>query len=461
MALVTNDTGKENDLVKAGAEAPRAAPVNTVQLFSPEYKSTAVDTRWTPHTNLLVHIEGHAWVVDYYAQVIDSDSQLSGQQLSVSAVYQQYTKIISMEMRVNNPLAASQDETTKAMTLSGVATTYPFIIPNEGDMFIADIGEGKRGVFRVTGSIKKSIFKEACYEITYSLDTDQADKLIDLNQKTVKTVYFHKDFLNYGQNPLLIPSAHAALLEIDKVYDTLMRQYFRKFFSHEFQTLLVPGQAQTVYDPFLVNFVLSQFSTWDCPEITKIRRLNVDDDETMRCDSLWRALQDKESMYLNSAFKRAGLVSTGLFTMNPVFEGIRYTGIDQVVYPIDPVLTVDGLQFNPSKLLSATKLTQPTSGQGLLSEMVRAINVQALPATAASIYPVATDDCYVLSQAFYDKSAEQSTLESLVWGYVDGLSVDVEQLVTTAKRHAQWGILEQFYYVPIVMVLLRGIKRGL
>jgi hypothetical protein len=461
MALVTNDTGKEDDLVKAGGEAPRASPVNTVRLYDPEYKVTPVDTRWTPHTNLLVHIEGYAWVVDYYAQVINADSQLSGQQLSVSAVYQQYTKIVSMEMRVNNPLTSSQDGASKSMVLSGVATTYPFLIPNEGDMFVADIGQGKRGVFRITASVKKSIFKEACYEITYDLDTDKTDKLLDLNQKTVKTVYFHKDFLSYGQSPLLIPGAHAALLELERVYDTLTRQYFRKFFSHEFQTLLVPGQAQTTYDPFLVNFMLSQFSTWDCPEITKIRRLNVDDDKTMRCDSLWKALQEKESMYLDSAFKQAGLVSAGLFTANPVFEGIRYTGIDQVVYPIDPVLTVDGLDNGPRKLLAATRLIQPNSGQGLLSEMVHAINTQALAPRDTLVHPVAQDNCYVLSQAFYDKSEHQSVLESLVWAYLDGLAIDVEQLVATAKRHTTWGVLEQFYYVPIIMVLLRGTKRGM
>ena len=462
MAIVTNDTGKENDLVKASGAAPRAAPINTVRASSADYKSVAVDTRWTPRTNLLVHIEGQAWTVTYYAQVLDRDTQLSGQQLSISPVYQQYTKIVDMEMRVSNPLTSTQDESTKAMTLAGVAITYPFIIPNEGDMFVADVGEGRRGIFRVTNSIKKSIFKEACYEIAYSLDTDAGDKLLDLEHKAVKTLYFHKDFLSFGQNPLLVPSVHSAVLELSKVYDTLTRQYFKRFFSQEFQTLLVPGQGHTVYDAFLVNFLLAQFSTWDSPEVRKIRRLNVDDDETMRCDSLWRALMEKDAAYLNVAFKRAGLVSTRSFTDSPVMEGIRYTGISYAVYPLDPVLSVDGLLVNPSKLTGTATLVEASAGAGQLNEMVRAVNLQALPEGGApSVYPVTQDDCYVLSAAFYHRTAQQSTLEQLVWTFLDGGALDIEQLVGTAKRFTQWGALEQFYYVPIVMVLIRAVQRGL
>lgn len=462
MAIVTNATSHKNGLVSASPEAKPPSPINQVRITSPEYAATSVDTRWTPRTNLLTHVEGSAWILDYYSQVLNADSQLSGQQLSASAVYQSYTKICDMEVRVTSALTTSQDDSTKTMTVTGAATLYPFIIPNEGDMFVADIGEGKTGLFRVTNTLKKSIFKEACYEITYGLDTDQADKVEALEKKVVKTVHFHKDFLNYGQNPLLVHSEHASLLELDKVYHMLTRQYFKKFFSNEYQTLLVPGQPSTVYDHFLVDFLLSQYTTWDSPEIRYIRKLNVQDDDAMHCDSLWTALKEKDMSYLNTAFQEAGLTSTRIFTSNPVLEGIRYTGIDKAVYPSDPTLTVDGTLVNPTKPLGLDKLVTPAPGRGHLNQMVRALNLNTLGENIEDdIYPVTKDNYYVLSQAFYDQTSEQSVLEGMVWTYLTGGALNTAQLVTTAKLYTQWGLLEQFYYVPIIMTLIRGVQRGM
>lgn len=462
MPIVTNDTGKENDLLRATADAGSTAMVVSTRVASLQTKGVAVDSRTNPRANLLVHIEGHKWVVDYYSQVLNSDSQLSGLQPSVSAVNQQFLMIKDMEMRVSSPLSTTQDEVSKTMIVQGTAVLYPFTIPNEGNMFTGDLGDGTLGLFRITRTVKLSIFKEACYEITYILDTDNEAKLAALAQKVVKVVHFHKDFLTYGQSPLLIPSEHHALLELEKVYDTLMRQYFKRFFSNEFKTLMVPGQGSTVYDGFLVRFVLAQFTTWDSPEIRSIRRINTDDDETMSCDSLWRALAEGDMAYLNTAFTRAGLVSTRLFTQDPCMDGIRYTGIERAVYPLNPVLCVDGMQTNPTKGVTATGLITPPAAPGQLSETVWADNLLPLPtSTVPAIHPVAADDFYVLSEHFYKRDAGMSSLEALVWNHLEGKEADLQLLVTTAKRYTQWGALEQFYYAPILMVLIRAIKRGM
>ena len=55
------------------------------------------------------------------------------------------------------------------MAVNGTADVYPFIIPNVGDMFAADVGDGKEGVFTITSTEKKSLLKEAVYTIEYTL----------------------------------------------------------------------------------------------------------------------------------------------------------------------------------------------------------------------------------------------------------------------------------------------------
>jgi len=459
MSLVTGDPLRENGLVKAGALAPLPATVSTVKVNSDSYFNTIIDLKWVPRINILTHIEGSGWVVDYYSQVLNTDSNLSGQQFTKNPVYQSYTLIKNMEMKVSTPLASSQDAESKAMIVTGTSLLYPFLIPNEGDMFTADIGEGKLGIFRVTDSIKKSIFKESCYEISYGLDSDDnQDNSVDLNQKVIKTYYFHKDFLNYGQNPLLINSDNDILISLYKTYKTLTAQYFKRFFSNEFQTLILPSQIYTTYDHFLTNYLLDEFSTRDSLEIKHIRRLNLDDDDVMKSDSLWTALKLKDISYLNTCFNKAGLVNSRLFTKDPVLEGIYYTGINKTIYPIDPILTVDYLQDNKSKMLDIEQLTPSIASD---NKIIRSVNLRGNFNVYDSIYTVTIDNYYILSSNFYNKTNTQSPLEIMVWDYLENKPIDYTQLSDTAKVYFKWGILEQFYYIPIILTMIRSVIRGL
>lgn len=463
MPLITGDSLDEDGIIHADALADTPSPIITVAPTSPKYNSTFVDLKWTPRTNLLTHIEGSSWIVHYYSQVIDTSNNLSGQQYTKNPVYQSYTLIKDMEMKVSSPLATSQDSETKGMTVTGTALLYPFIIPNEGDMFVADIGEGKLAVFRVTDSIKKSIFKEACYEISYGLQDDNHTGSIDnLNLKVVKTVYYHKDFLTNGQNPLLVSNDNDVYLKLSKAYSLMAQQYFKKFFSNEFKTILVPGQEQSTYDHFLVDYLLSEFNTDDSSEIRYIRKLNLDDDDSMKADSFWKALKFRDISFMNTVFKQAGLTSSRMFTRDPILNGIIYTGISRVVYPIDPQLTVDYLQVNRSKELLLETLTPSPIIPGSNNSMVRAINLRGTTQkTAESVYTVTKDNYYVFSKDFYDKTVQQSVLENLVWGYLSGEAIDSTQLLDTSKTYFTWGILEQFYYVPIILTLIRSAIKGM
>lgn len=463
MPLVTGDPLRDNGVIKANPLLLPSSAVNTVLVNDRDYTSTVVDLKWEPRVNLLTHIEGSSWVVDYYSQIINVDSNLSGQQYTKNPVYQSYTLIKDMEMKVSSPLNTSQDAESKGMTVTGSAQLYPFIIPNEGDMFVADIGEGKLGVFRVTDSVKKSIFKVACYEVSYGLNSDDnTNSISDLNQKVVKSYYFHKDFLTYGQNPLLVSSDNDVLISLDKSYRILAEQYFKKFFSNEFKTIMVPAQNFTIYDHFLVDFLLSEFGTRESPEIRYIRKLNVDDDQAMKCDSLWKALKYRDVTYLNTTFIKAGLVNARQFTKDPVMEGICYTGIEKVVYPIDPVLTVDYMQISQTKVLDIETLKPSPDGPTVINEMIRAINLRGtVQNVAESIYPVTVDNCYVLSLNFYNRTTTMSVLESIVWNYLENKPADYSQLLDTTKAYFKWGVLEQFYYIPIILTLIRASIRGL
>ena len=461
MPLVTNDEHHPNGLTSASPVPIVPPQIETVRVSTDDYKTAVVDTKWVPRSSILTHIEGSSWVVDYYAQILDTDSNLSGQQYTKNPVYQSYKKIANLELKVKTALNTDQDDANKEMNVTGDAVLYPSIVPNEGDMFVADIGEGKSAVFRITSSKKNSIFKEACYDIAYVLDTDNNDKKLDLEQKTTVVYYYHKDYLLNGSNPLILKNEMDTLLNLKKVYDIMLYQYFRRFFSHEFKTLLVPSQLMPTYDSYLTSYVLSMFGTQEAHELAYIRALNMDEDRVAKCDNIWSALKFKDISLLNTAFTKAGLISSLAFSRTPTYNGIRYSGVGAVVYPKNPYVTVDGSYVNSVKTISS-ELQASSDAATASNVLVRAVNLRKLDDDLGdNLYPVTVDDYYVLSANFYNNTNTQSTLETAVTVYINNNQVDADQLYNTAKNFHTWGSLEQFYYLPIVMTLIRSILKGI
>lgn len=432
-------------------------PVITLDITNNQYANIAIDTRWTPISSILSHVEGSAWTVDYYSQVLTTDSQLAGQQVTTSGVFQQYTKIEKLELRVSSPLSQSQDPDTKTMSYAGTAYLYSGLIPNEGDMLVAGIDNGQSAIFKIIGTIKKSIFRETVYEINYIIETTDADYLTNLNGKVVNTYVYRKDFLTTGQNPLVVSADNDILMKLGGAYSTLCKQYFPRYYNKEYCTMILPGQEYSIYDPFFTKFIMSAFGTDDHYLVQDIKELNTTDDGVLSQTCLWDAILNQDFSYITTGWTQAGYVSTNTFSRNPFYNSIRFTGINLCAYPIDPRPLINNAPIVP-KLLEPFTLA-PTAGTS--SAFGIPANLAALPVSATpNIYPVTQDAYYVLSSNFYTQTTAQSVLESIVSDYLQGKSIDLMSLYNATKLFMQWGALEQFYYVPIVLYLIRASIRG-
>lgn len=441
---------------------PDAIP-NPIKIAAPEYKGVTVDTRYTPINNLLVFVEGSSWEVAYFSQVLNSNNGLSGQQVTQDPVYQQYTLINELELKVTGPLNSNQDTTSGSMQTTGTATMYPFIIPNVGDMFLADIGDGREGVFRVTESTRKSILKETCYEVEYLLiEVATVNRVGDLRSKVIKTLQFVKDFLMHGQNPLVKDSDYEILKKLSNNYHDILDSYFKSFTSNEFKTLLVPGQTQVTYDHYLVKAVKAFFNTEDAPEIKSIRTLNCDEDEVLKATTIWDVIKNRDPKLLKHAVKHIGLVSNKTFHRNPVMDGIYFSGVREIVYPKDSELSVDYNPIHLRKVLSPGALIDSPSPitrlEDLLAitELNNQFNDGKLP-----IISVTNDDFYIFSQSFYENdTVHQSRLEVAVLDYLNKRTIRSDHLLALCETHHAWGGLERFYYIPILLVLIKAAARG-
>lgn len=438
--------------------------------MEPSYKGVTVDTRYTPLANILQYVEGSKWSVVYYSQILGKDSELQPQDPNLSPVYQQYLRIEDLELRVTSALSFSQDTEVNFSVLEGESTVLPGLKPNKGDMFVADIGDGREAIFVVTEVNSKSFMKDALYSISYEV-VDYSDKntarLQDLENKSVRRTRFVKEFYHYGQNPLITDDEYLARVDLLEAKRQLIQQYFADFMSVEENTLLVPGQAKPTYDPYLTEYISKLISTDEAPVLGKLRQPNVLGLRQMRMPTIWDCLSTLSYPMVYNCVWKTFLIESRYFRSYAPYSGVYYTSIGYVVAPQDRRTDVDlpydtscnagtgapvvfgGRRYNDiSRLLPGTDLTMFD---------------YTAPVDAAIPYVDRITELggyYVFSEAFYRGEEVSSHLERLVRAMLKMESVDTHMLKILATQALRWENLERFYYIPVILTLINTYTRA-
>jgi hypothetical protein len=447
-------------------DTPLTPPINppvAVKVVADEFRGVTVDTRYEPIESLLTHIEGASWSVNYYSQVLGKDNALSGQNLDRPAAYQQYKLIVGLELKVTTPLNTTQDQQTKEFHVTGQANVYPCgLIPNEGDCFLADVGDGREAVFEITNSEKRTIMRVGAYIVDYKLVawSDQDARIVDLNAKTVQTVKYVADMLENGQHGLVDIDDYDVMTKLEQYHAELVDYYFTRFMSQERRTLLVPGQDYVVYDPFLTRSVLSMLRDANHPNIKLVRELNVQEDDNYLTPNIWTALQKKRRKELVGAMTKVGLVTAQAFSRDPVMNSIRYAGVDYVVYPVNAVKSIDYQRYDQSKPLSDTVIKATPSQLVSLADVIQISELNGLPNFDAPAINSSQSDTYVFSPQFYQAvNPGQSALELAFQNYLDDRAIPLRMLLQLCVSYTSWTPLEQFYQMPFLLAMIRGAIR--
>ena len=74
--------------------------------------------------------------------------------------------------------------------------------------------------------------------------------------------------------------------------------------------------------------------------------------------------------------------------------------------------------------------------------------------------PVLDETTYVFTEAFYEMKSGQSILESLTLDYLKGKPIQLAQLSGLIERCRNCGRLEQYYYFPILLTLIKASFRN-
>jgi hypothetical protein len=436
-----------------GAEEQPSEPTKEPVEVNNGYQSATVDTKKQPLQTLLTNIEGYSWTVDYYSQILAHDDGPQPQSLTLDPSLQQYHHVKDFEIRVNNPLTYEYTKDRQSNYLEGGGYIYPGgLVPSRGDMFVADVGNGRNGIFTLLDVTPMSYMLEKCYEVTYRLtDLCTDEKMDDLGQKTVKVSYFVKDFLMHGQNPVLSGNTVSLKKQLDGHGYSLLDHFLSDFAVNEQRFLLVPDQERTTYDHFVNQLLMSFLNTSQNEKMRLLNYPSLKEVPAMQVTTLWDLLisqQPVNTKAMGSRLeKRMTITNTWTIKNTPNFGSLYYSSIQRLVWP-----------FGASESVSTHSLI--TGDETYLEAPY--VDPEVSEEQQRYIFPVNVDDHYVLSQAFYDGDREnQSQLEHLTTQMLAREKISEQRLVELCDRAYGWQPIERFYYMPILLVLIQYAVRSL
>ena len=409
-------------------------------------RTTVTDSEYVPTSHILAHIEGSNWRTKaYFRQILGLNEEARPQQLGTSSVHQQYERIEGMILKVVTPLSQSQDEETKEFQVTGDGGVYYGLVPNVGDMFIADLGDGREGLLTITRTQRMTFSKAACYETGWELvcfNSEEREK--DLEAKTVRRLVFDISQIEMLDTPFLTEEQAITYQSLDDYSQLLRRTMRERHWTARVQNYAVPELGSLTYDGYHLDYLRFIDLSDDTHPIGIFQNGRLKYEDVL---SLWSLLKEQSDNMLPYVCRKFGLVETYMFRNASVFRGIGYTQFNITVYPQENFMEEDDSipKFPPCKKFISNK--QPP----------------AIPEYGGKpLYaPVDADEYYVFTKAFYEcDKASMSVLESLTMDMLSDNPVNGTDVQAICNEVPNMRRIDQYYLIPIILTLIKYCKRG-
>lgn len=405
-------------------------------------KHGVVDTKKVPLNHLVMHTSGDNWRVNYYRQLLAKGDFLRSLQQGTLPATQSYEEIRNFIIKVTDPLEPDQSSETKEFKVSGRGAITVGINPNDGDMFVADIGNGRTGILVITNTIRKMYNKLAVYEFDISLVAEFENEWVDdLTSKISRTLYFEPRLVEMYSNPFLTPEDYDTFVSIDELEYQLSELFRSRFWSLQVGSLSVPNRLKELwYDNYHARFCRAIGLEELNKEIGLFQNGLLDPDRPM---TIWDLILEMNDFQLDYVHKEFRVTETNALNQQPTSRSIAWTNYNKTIYPIG---LIDGLDVYYEN--TGFKM-QPEEYDELPSKMVNDVPVPFF-------WPVAKDDTYVFSNAFYERDrANMSILEIYTLDMLEGKPVPARKAQELAQVISRVKHLDQFYYIPVVLTIMQ------
>lgn len=404
---------------------------------------------------LTTQLQGHSYQVKaYYSQYLGPDDTTDDFKPTSSISVDQYIKIKDVVLKLSSPMPNySINNETGMVSYSGTATTPCHFIPNKGDLFVATVDTGHDYMFEVKSKPERTtVFEQAAYtfEFTSLYDVREVpERLEQLESKVVLKKVYVPELTTYSEKSILLENEYSAYKSLATHRYYLAKTYKTSFMNHDVHTLLLPGQSYLTYDPDAVKAFIAIASMHIYGDVLDIERLNCMDERVKDYKTIWDLLREAHGDPSRLLVKKFGCISVKTFNARAWFRSVRYSGVNYIYSP-------RGNKTNQK--LYGNNLTYEGAGLTSSSETIDGMEIGVTINDNGTKLPyvisVTEDDYYVFSEKFYKSKEASSYLEYLVLLMLKKEKIQPESLVELCNDAINWGELEYYYYVPVLLYLI-------
>ena len=443
---------------------PTTEPIQSQNLpkIEPDnYKSIVYDDDNIPLHSLLSYVEGGSWIIkSYYSQIVSEHNDLREIDPGQSSIYQQYQCIKNLELRLTNALSSSYDTQNAISSASGTATIYPFLVPNVSDYFISNTFDNKDALFKITNVERVVYNRDSLYSIEFIMVgyTDQQTTLINnLISKTNREYYFYKDRLTNGLYPFVTTNESKLIKDSHLIRKDLIKYYFKTFFNRRYYTFCLPGQIKTIYDNYILNFLLKIIESTEAEEYNLIRELPEDYNFHLKEKTVLDILLERNELELGFINRHMTIINTKKMISPATTHGFYYNPIDYFVYPKNP--DNSSIIENKPDILEGPDLDIQKTNNSLNTQLdYSELSFIKNNITYAIVSEIDFNSSYIFSDNFYNLNGDLSAIEILCKDYILKQSLSVDIINHILKNIKTFNKMEQFYYIPIMILLLTNLE---
>ena len=430
-------------------------PVDPVSQIKENVKINDKPSSTTPWVNtasgqtdsvLGMQVAGSPWKGNYYQQLKEIDDVADTIDDRIDSAHQQYSKINNYVAKMQGDLNYSITEDTKETTVTGEMILTDTLIPNRGDLWVAEFGTNRIGVFAVTETERLSAFNGSAYRASIHLvETSDVrslgDKYTSLESKTISNYYYDANYLYLGTKATLSSDEVHYRTSLRNTAKRMVGDHIREFFDRTASTIVLTIGSETVYDPNIVEFILKTFKSGTGP-IRNYKEANANP------ATIWDNLIERNPLFSNFIMDKFELAVMARNHDLPFLYGLQHTLITYIVRTRDsddPSAVTDSSYSNAGCTTDEYAVTLDS-----LTTITPNISDTVVPPIPA----VGLDNSYVMSTEWYTGDYDTSILESAVSDWLNNEPISTDKLISLQEASRTFSTIERFYLNPIVIFLL-------
>lgn len=389
-----------------------------------EMKTSTLFNKDKDLDSIIQYVSGMDWTVDYFLQIRDINDTVQPPDINVPATQLKYNRIKNLILKLQSPISQDDPE-----NITGDAIINSGFIPNYGDAFLATLTGGREAIFVIESIDTKTYNLHETYYVTFKLHSLlDSNALIynDLVYKTMKEYVYDKDHLLDYSAPIILANDYKRKVNLKDVLPELIDYYIMTFTHPEKNLLALPTTNGVYIDTLLTDFLFKIIDTTSDIDIANLTRVDLDLSGEIKM-TIWDAIIKRDISMLKRAERKINFKYTPHSVSNVTMRHTSYLGINFVAGLITSEETVVHIDY-----------TQLSNG-------------------SVTAKPIKTpDNNYVVSANLYDlKTTECGALEELLIQYLKGEVINATNLDKLLEEYYMWDTIEQFYLIPILIVLVK------